>query len=230
MYEDLVNWLNGSRDYASGVRILQVYTSYKASIDSLNRFRDERKLLNLLTSLLQESKPVQNDIETKSVEHTEIIQLPASPLDADLAIHKLTEARDLWKQAGNAHSQLKTSKAQNKRKKIAFFILDTTSRARELFKQVDFYNNHGHFYELPKIDKSVADHIPAEDMKALIKRRASIRSGISTYKKKIRDGQKALQNMTRIQMIRKNKELADLQIKIDMWLIEINELNTKIDG
>jgi hypothetical protein len=234
MIKEIINWLNSSRDYSTGVRIIQIHTPFTATVSSLNRFRDERKLLNIINRLYEESKPIKKEpeVQTIPIENIEqnLVKLPASALDADIAIQKLTEARNLWKQAGNAHSQLKTSKAQGKRKRIAFFILETTQKARELFKQVDFYNKNGHFYQLPNIDKSEIDQLPAEDMKALIKRRASIRSSISSYKKKIRKGEAELANMSRIQMSRKNKELAQYQMKIEMWQNEINELNTKIDG
>lgn len=155
---EFTKWLNGEREYWSGVKLLKAHVGESFIVNMLSSGMDrynQEKLLELIT-------------ERAEVESNEKKQLPSDVVSMGARARQAMDERAALK------AQLRVLPAATVRRKAAFAILSLNDELNELFRQLDFFDRFGH---LPR-----PDALP-EDPIELIRRRGNLRTYVSRAKR-----------------------------------------------
>lgn len=191
------NWLNGSRDYDAGVLLYHQYGDDRQMKALFKEFRTpfkEKKLLELLKALMgkiAEVKVVAKKVQQSIQQETETRHGWPLQLDATLkALYdgwklKFDETRslearlyDVAKKGGDDKNSEMEAGA------MAHRILDLRDEIREMYKDRDYYLQHGHFPGKAQSFKPVVN-----DLK-IAERRLTVRRYLTRLKKELEKPEK----------------------------------------
>lgn len=186
----LKTWCNSDRSYIEGCNLFYEYTGLQATYQSLLFLKNDQKLYNLITDLIIE---IDENVVVVDNEKKVIIN------DSKSELLPMTDLQKrLWKDIGNAHSQLKIITDKVERHKIAKFIVNSIKSIRE--------------------NKPIDSNIIKENKSDEIKQ-ANVASNISKTKKKLEIAENALSKLSKERDIKKQKEFIEkLSNKLDYWI------------
>lgn len=226
---EIVNWLNGDRNYQLGISYLKSYSNHTKLADSLLKFKNLKELENLLWKTLDELKKLRDksdNVEAQTIE---------KPTKNNINIVKKSD-NILEEMMKNYNSNLKlinilkaqyvmlgdnlTEENKAKRYDMNFELLELDAKSSELFFNIKFYEKYG---TIP--DSAINKENKKVHSLEIQKKDETLRKGISRYKKKIETTKKLLNDNPTKHFPKELKKINEWEIKMNKSISEREKLN-----
>lgn len=145
MHADILTWLSSDRDYAAGVLLFEKHGNNSVLLKMMKARESiytSEKLLEELLKISKEKPPVRLDY--KSHPQKKVVERPPAIAVLPEALQKKVKIKNmLYAEVNNLRPKLLLVSNKATRYKIARQILDAQQRIKDIWYEIDYYNEHG---------------------------------------------------------------------------------------
>lgn len=142
---DILRWLNSSKDYAVGLNLLKAHSSNKFLIkvlESGNDYWNAKSLEKELRKIADESS-LKIEKEKPKVIAEEIVKKPSEQISAPLEIQEIiAERKKIYNEGKKLHARLELYSTNEERLQASLRILEIRRQLKKMWSITNFYDDN----------------------------------------------------------------------------------------
>jgi hypothetical protein len=140
---DILRWLNSSKDYAVGLNLLKAHSSNKFLIKVLESGNDYWNAKSLEKELRKLSEESSFKIDKPQVIAEETLKKPSEQISAPLEIQEIiAERKKIYNEGKKLHARLEYYQTNQERLEASLRILQIRRQLKKLWNITNFYDEH----------------------------------------------------------------------------------------